>query len=170
VAVAVLVAALAMHHVVFAVHQHVFTRSRDESRYVDVARFIAATTDPSAVFISWQESGSIRYYADRLTLNFARIDRGWLDRTVDRLRAMGRRPYFVVEGFETEAFRQRFSGRNRLGSLDWNPIAVFEEPYVAIYDADREERGRPVVIPSSADRSVRGCLRPAVWPPRLRLH
>jgi hypothetical protein len=147
----------------------VFTRWRDEHRYFDVARFIAVTTEPSAVFISWQESGSIRYYADRLTLNFARIDRGWLDRTVDRLRAMGRRPYFVVEGFETEAFRQRFSGRNRLGSLDWTPLAVFQEPYVAIYDADRQGPQTPVVIPSSVDRSLRGCLRPAVWPPRLQL-
>jgi hypothetical protein len=167
---AVVVAALAIHHVMLAVDEHVFARWRDESRYMDVARFIAATTDPSAVFISWQESGSIRYYADRLTLNFARLDRGWLDRAVDRLHAMGRRPYIVVEGFEMEAFRQRFIASNRLGALDWTPLAVFEEPYVAIYDTERGGTGKPAAIPSSADRFARGCRRPAVWPPRLQLH
>ena len=169
-AVGLLVTALAVHHVMIAANEHVFDRWRDELRYVDVARFIAATTDPSAVFISWQESGSIRYYADRLTLNFARLDRAWLDRVVDRLRAMGRRPYIVVEGFEREAFRQRFAASNRLGSLDWTPLAVFQAPYVAIYDVDRDDgERRPVEIPSSIERSSRRCPAPAVWPPRLRL-
>jgi len=169
-AVGLIVATLAAHHVVLARNEHVFARRHDELRYVDVARWIAATTDPSAVFISWQESGSIRLYADRLTLNFARLDRGWLDRAVDRLRAMGRRPYIVVEGFEREAFRQRFSARNRLGALDWTPLAVLQTPYVAIYGVDRDTGPRrPLDIPSSIDGPTRRCQSPAVWPPRLRL-
>jgi hypothetical protein len=169
-AVGLIVATLAAHHVMLARNEHVFARPHDELRYVDVARWIAATTDPSAVFISWQESGSIRLYADRLTLNFARLDRGWLDRAVDRLRAMGRRPYIVVEGFEREAFRQRFSARNRLGALDWTPLAVLQTPYVAIYGVDRDTGPRrPLDIPSSIDRPARRCQSPAVWPPRLHL-
>jgi hypothetical protein len=170
VAVGLLLAALAVHHVMLARNEHVFARWHDELRYVDVARWIAVTTDPSAVFISWQESGSIRLYADRLTLNFARLDRRWLDRAVDRLRAMGRQPYIVVEGFEREAFRQRFSASNRLGALDWTPLAVLQTPYVAIYGVDRDTgQRRPVDIPSSIDRPGRRCQSPAVWPPRLHL-
>jgi hypothetical protein len=160
-----LLGVLAWHHLTFAVREHVFVRWQDENRYVDVGRYIAATTDPAAVFVSWQQSGSIRLYADRLTLNFARLDRDWLDRTVDRLRDMGRRPYFVIEGFEEQAFRERFSATNRLGSLDWTPIAVYRTPYVAIYDPDARQSGRsPVVIPGTAERS-RHCLQPAAWPP-----
>ncbi len=166
-ALALLPGVLAWHHLAFAAREHVFSRWQDENRYVDVGRFIAATTDPSAVFVSWQESGSIRVYADRLTLNFARLDRHWLDRTVDRLRAMGRRPYFVIEGFEEQAFRERFGATNRLGSLDWTPIAIYQTPYVAIYDPDVRGPGRaPVVIPATAERSGRACLHPAIWPPR----
>jgi hypothetical protein len=167
-ALPVVLGLLALHHVPFAIREHVFARWRDEARYVDVAKYIAATTEPSAVFVSWQESGSIRLYADRLTLNFARLDRRWLDRAVDRLQAMGRRPYFVVEGFEIDAFRQRFGADNRFGLLDWTPIAVFQEPYVAIYDPYLREPGRtPVVIPRGAERWPRRCRPPAVWPPRL---
>jgi hypothetical protein len=165
-ALALLLGALAWHHLTFAAREHVFARWQDENRYVDVGRYIAATTDPAAVFISWQQSGSIRLYADRLTLNFARLDRHWLDRTVDRLRAMGRRPYLVIEGFEEQAFRERFSATNRLGSLDWTPIAVYRTPYVAIYDPDVRESGRSAaVIPATAELS-RHCPQPVVWPPR----
>jgi hypothetical protein len=170
VAVGVIVAVLASHGMLVAVHRGVFDRWRDERRYVEVARFIAATTDPAAVFISWQESGSIRLYADRLTLNFAALDRGWLDRVVERLRALGRRPYFVIEGFEVETFRQRFSASNRLGALDWAPLAVFESPYVAIYDPIRKSAGAPpYVIAPSLTRPRQACPQPAVWPPKTHL-
>src|SRR4029450_6031955 len=106
----------------------------------------APPTDPAAVFISWQQSGSIRLYADRLTLNFARLDRHWLDRTGDPLRASGRRPYPRNEGFEEQAFREPFSATNRLGSLDWTPIPVYRTPYVAIYDPDVRESGRSAAV------------------------
>jgi hypothetical protein len=166
VALPAILALLLLHHGRVVARERLFERWQVERRYQDVGRFIAATTDPSAVFVSWQESGAIRVYADRLTLNFDRLDRRWLDRAIDRLRAMGRRPYFVVEGFEEEVFRRRFSGGNRFGALDWPPIAVYEWPYVAIYDPYARDAGRrPAVIPASAGTS-RYCGHPAAWPPR----
>jgi hypothetical protein len=168
-AVTVAVLLLACHGALVTANRGGFTLWRDESRYIDVARFIGATTDPRAVFISWQHSGSIRLYADRLTLHFARLDRRWLDRAVAHLQSTGRRPYIVLEGFEVERFRERFSAANQLGSLDWSPHAVFENPSVLIYDpADRNGSVAPIRIPSSDGRSGRKCVRPPVWPPRLR--
>jgi hypothetical protein len=161
-----IVGLLLLHHGRVMAKEHLFEQEKIARRYQDVGRFIAATTDPSAVFVSWQQSGAIRFYADRLTLNFAQLDRRWLDRAVDRLRAMGRRPYFVVEGAEEAMFRLRFSG-NRFGALDWPPIAVYERPYVAIYDPyARNDRRPPAVIPTSIE-TARHCGQPSVWPPRL---
>src|SRR5438093_9122438 len=83
----------ACHGAVFAATRGGLTLWRDESRYIDVARFIHASTDPRAVFLSWQHTASIRLYGDRLTLHFARLDRRWLDRAVAHLQSTGRRPY-----------------------------------------------------------------------------
>jgi hypothetical protein len=122
------------------------------------------------VFLSWQHSASIRFYGDRLTLHFARLDRRWLDRAVAHLQSSGRKPYIVLDGFEVERFRQRFSADNRLGALDWTPMAVFESPTVVIYDPAGQTAARtPMRIPSSEGQSARECARPPVWPPRLRL-
>jgi len=169
-AIAAAAVALASHGVITAANRGAFELWSAESRYIDVARFIGASTDPAAVFFSWQHTGSIRLYADRLTLHFGRLDRHWLDRAVDHLQAAGRHPYFVLDGHEIEPFRRRFAADNRLGALDWDPAAVFEEPYVAIYDpARRGTEGRLIVIPSSGGRSGRRCVRPPIWPPRLRI-
>src|SRR5436190_22756100 len=78
--VAVVVLLLASHGAILAATRGAFSLWSNEARYIDVARFISATTDPRAVFISWQHTGSIRLYADRLTLHFVRLDRRWLDR------------------------------------------------------------------------------------------
>ena len=164
-----IVVLLAWHGVAVTINRGCFTRWRVETRYVDVARFIDASTDPSAVLIGGQHTGSIRFYADRLTLNFAALDRRWLDRAVARLRATGHRPYFVLDASEIDKFRQRFSAENRLGALDWSPVAVYEDSYVAIYDPETQRVGvAPRVIASSVERSGHVCRRPQPWPPRLR--
>lgn len=173
VAVTATVLLLACHGAMVTANRGVLTLWRNESRYIDVARFIGAATDPRAVFISWQHSASIRLYADRLTLHFARLDRRWLDRAVAHLQATGRRPYIVLDGFEVERFRERFSAANQLGSLDWSPAAMLEDPPVFVYDpADRGERngqGTTIRIPTTFGRSARQCVRPPAWPPRLRV-
>jgi hypothetical protein len=168
-AVATIVLALAGHGVVAAANRSAFELWYGESRYVDVATYLGATTDPAAVFISWQHTGSIRFYADRLTLHFARLDPGWLDRAIARLQANGRRPYIVLDRGEVDRFRQRFAARNRAGALDWTPSAVTEDSSVVVYDpTSPTERTGPAVIRSSHGASGRTCVSPRVWPPRLR--
>lgn len=166
--VAAIVLALAIHGVVAAVNRGVFTLWHGESRYVDVATYLRATTEPNAVFISWQHTGSIRFYADRLTLHFARLDPGWLDRAIARLQANGRRPYIVLDRGEVEGFRQRFGARNRAGTLDWTPSAVTEDSSVFVYDPTSRTGGiSPTLIRSSHGKSARTCVSPLVWPPRV---
>ena len=164
-----IVLTLAIHGVVVAANRSAFTLWAGEGRYIDVARYLAAATEPNAVFITVQHSGSIRVYADRLTLHFQRLDRRWLDRAVARLQASGRHPYIVLDAGEVEAFRERFGADNRLGALDWPPKAAYEDSLVVVYDSDlRTAASAPLQIPSSRGKSARTCVRPAVWPPRLR--
>jgi len=167
-AVAVVAVLLAWHGVRTAIDRSAFDLGRSERRYLDVARFVAAHTDPRAVFLSVQHSGSLRLYADRLTLRYDALDPLWLDRVVAYLQSIGRRPYYVLDGGEVEAFRRRFGAANRAGTLDWPPLATLSGR-IAIYDpGDRRREASPLAIAST--RGGRGlCEAPQSWPPVLRM-
>jgi hypothetical protein len=170
-AIAAAVALLAWHGLHTAAVRSTFDLGRGERRYVDVARFVASHTDPDAVAISAQHSGSLRMYANRLTLRFDVLDPEWLDRTVDYLQSIGRRPYFVLDGAEVDAFRRRFGSTNRAGALDWPAVATFGS-VVSIYDPiDRTGGTSPSPLAIGRTRAPRDglCDPPQVWPPALRL-
>ena len=116
-----------------------------------------------------QHSGSLRIYAGRLTLKYDVLDPAWLDRTIEHLQSIGRRPYFVLDGGEVDAFRLRFAGSSALGALDWPPLATFESA-VAIYDPiDRRPGSRPVAFPRTSGPRDGLCDPPQSWPPLLRI-
>jgi Dolichyl-phosphate-mannose-protein mannosyltransferase len=163
IAIAILLAA---HGLYIAVERDAFSLVRGERRYLDVSRFVAAHTEPNAVMVSVQHSGSLRLYADRLTLRYTVLDPLWLDRAVAYLHSIGRHPYFVLDGGEVDAFRRRFAASNRSGRLDWQPIARLGE-IVSIYDPIARNTTAPLAIAQT--RGARGwwaCDAPRSWPPR----
>ena len=140
------VALLAWHGVRVAADRSAFDLGRGERRYIDVARFIASHTDPAAVILSVQHSGSLRIYADRLTLRYDSLDPLWLDRVVAHLQSIGRRPYYVLDGGEVGTFRRRFGQANGMGTLDWPPMATLGGT-IAVYDPiDRRSGASPLAI------------------------
>jgi hypothetical protein len=161
---------LVTHGLRTAIARSAFDLGRGERRYVDVARFVRERTEPTAVPIAVQHSGSLRLYAGRTTLRYDQLDPRWLDRAVAFLAEHGRHPYVVVDGDEAEAFRRRFAGANELGRLDWKPMAVLEASHIAIYDPlDRRSTAEPLAITSTARRAGWRCEMPYVWPPPLRI-
>jgi hypothetical protein len=168
VAIAAAVVFFAWHGLRTGIQRHAFELGISERRYVDMARFVAAHTEPDAVILSVQHSGSLRLYADRLTLRYDALDPLWLDRVVAHLQASGRRPYYVLDGGEVEAFRQRFGSANRLGRLDWPPVAILRGG-IALYDPI-EPRADTVPLAISSTRRARElCDPPQSWPPVLRI-
>jgi hypothetical protein len=158
----------AWHGIHVAIARSAFDLGPGERRYNDVARFIAGHTEPGAVILSLQHSGSLRIYADRLTLRFDLLDPLWLDRTVAYLQSIGRRPYFVLDGGEVELFRRRFGARNRSGALDWPPMAMLGES-IAVYDPiDRRPDTSPLAIARTRGTHMLGDA-PQSWPPVLRI-
>ena len=115
-----------------------------------------------------QHSGSLRLYADRLTLRYDALDPLWLDRVVAYLQAIGRRPYFVLDGAEVDGFRRRFGAGNRLGTLDWPPLATLGGT-IAVYDPiERRAEGSPLAIARTRGTQLL-CDPPQIWPPVLRM-
>ena len=113
----------------------VFHSRAVERRYPDLARFVVTALPANAAFFTVQHSGSLRFYARRLTIRFDSIDPDWLDRSIEHLRRLGYRPIILLEDWEVEAFKQRFSATNAAGRLEWCPLAVMSHPVtVFLYD------------------------------------
>jgi hypothetical protein len=66
-----------------AVERGTFDFWRGERKYVDVGRYLSDHTDARAVILSFQHSGSIRLYGDRLTMRWDQLDVAWLDRAIE---------------------------------------------------------------------------------------
>jgi hypothetical protein len=164
--VAAAIAGVGIHGLVEAKRRAAFDVARGEAKYVDVARVVDAVTDPDAVIISAVHSGSLRYYAGRLTLRWDTGDPAWLDRTAEWLAARGHHPYFVLEPQEIAELRTRFGQRSMLARLDWTPMVVFPVGGVQLFDAVRRERGgTPVEQPSKG--AIRECIEQKP-PPQLQ--
>jgi hypothetical protein len=156
-----IVGLLAWHGVRVAVERSAFDLARGDRRYVNVARFVAAHTDPNAVIFSRQHSGSLRLYAGRLTLRWDVLEAPWLDAAVAHLHSVGRRPYFVLEEDEVEEFKARFAGSSGLGALAWRPMAQLSSPSVFVYDPlDRLKTAEPLAISSIGESRDRRCYPP----------
>jgi hypothetical protein len=162
-AVVIAIVALGGRGVVEAARRDTFNAARGEAKYVEVARVVEALTDPGAVIVSAQHSGSVRYYAGRLTLRWDTGDPAWLDRTIAWLAARGHHPYFVLEPQEIEELRVRSGSGNASARLDWTPMVVFANGGVRMFDAVRRERtGTPALQPTKG--AVRDCPVQKPWP------
>ncbi|HET9466900.1 MAG TPA: hypothetical protein VFO48_00755, partial [Vicinamibacterales bacterium] len=116
-------------------HEGIFNVAAYEGRHIRAANEVTARTPADAIVLSVQHSGSVRYYANRITLRYDWLSDTALDAALRDVAAKGRRAYLVVDDWEEKEFRARFSLANRAGRLDWAPIArVPSSPEVRIFD------------------------------------
>lgn len=145
---------LATFYVVTARHGDTFQLRRFESRYAAAGAFASEHLPAGAVLFAMQESGSLRLYGGRTTIRFDHIDPRGLDAAIAFLDQSGRRPYFALESWEEDQFKDRFAPHSPLGRLDWPPMAEVGRPVkVRFYDPRDRARflaGEPVA--TSRDR------------------
>ena len=98
-------------------HEGIFDVAAYEGRHVRAAQEVASRTPADAIVLSVQHSGSVRYYANRITLRYDWLQDGALDAALRDLAAKGRRAYLVVDDWEEKEFRARFSPANRAAQL-----------------------------------------------------
>lgn len=121
----------------------VFRLQQREQHYIVVGHDLARTTPPNAIFISMQESGSLRLYARRWTLRWDWLSPEDLDEALAALHARGLHPYLLLEDWEEPEFRKRFAGTSVFGRLDWPPSREWTNPTVRLYDPEAREGGLP---------------------------
>ena len=112
----------------------IFRQALYQQRHVRAAAEVASRTPEKAVVLSVQHSGSVRYYANRITLRYDWLPPDQLDAAVRDLTAKGYQPYVVVDDWEQKEFQTRFWPASALGKLDWPPVArVPSSPEVRIF-------------------------------------
>lgn len=119
----------------FAQRQHVFGLVRtQEHRYIDMARYIDAKLPPNAAILSMQHSGSVRFYAGRLTVRYDWLQPPWLTRAPAVLETLGFHAYLLVDDWELPSVRQHL-GIPKDAPLPWSMVARMRKPAgVALYD------------------------------------
>lgn len=95
----------------------------EESRYAEAGRFAADLPD-RAVILCNQHSGSLRYYANRITMRFEWLDPDMYVAALDHFRRLGRPVYVVLDDWERDIFRMRYAGVADLSWLDAPPLVV----------------------------------------------
>jgi hypothetical protein len=125
--------------------RYVFDMQKGAVHSLAIARGIERVVPDNAMIICLQESGSLRFYADRLTLRWDWLPPEWLDRAIDELQAKGYRPYIFLAAEEQPEFLARFSGTTT-GRLTRKPVAEFP-PNGKLYDA-LVERAAPLAAPA----------------------
>jgi hypothetical protein len=161
-AVAIAVLVLGVRGVRVASDRFAFELWQGEHRYVTAAKLTETATDPNSVIFSIQHSGSVRYYAGRVSVRFDSIERGWLDRAVDWLAERGVHSYLLVEDWEIPTFRQMFAGQRTVGRVDMPPVFVYSGPAtILLYDLVKPPGARAAV--DTMVETYRGarCLPPA---------
>jgi len=94
------------------------TRRDDENAYIIVGKWVRLSTPDNSVILSMQHSGSLRYYAGRITLRYDTIDPATLDDKTQWLTDHGIRVFAVLADWEVDVFARRFAGQRRVAALE----------------------------------------------------
>jgi hypothetical protein len=113
-----------------------FTIASDLEQFSIVARDVRDLTPERSVLFSMFHSGSARYYSGRMTIRYDFLPEPALDEAVDMLAARGLRSYFLLESWEIELARQRFSLHSTAGRFEQAPVKQwdFSNRMVRLYE------------------------------------
>ena len=153
---AVAVVAIAMFTAGRPETREAFGLARLESRFPLTSAVVAARLPAKTVVVTGWDSGAVRFQPGREVVMWDALDPAWLDRALAWLAAQGRSPAIVLETWEQDAFRARFTGQ-AYGALDWPPR----------YDLDRRVH---IYLPEDRARYQAGATIPTerVFGPRAR--
>jgi hypothetical protein len=146
-----------------------------DSAYVGAALAVRSITEPNSVVFTLRHSGSVRYYAGRVTMRYNLLDRDWLDRAVEWLSARGVGVYALLDrasideyDSEVEYFVQHFAGQRTVERLDGSLVYTYGGPRPIYLYALSTPKWSVVPEPDASvnDPAHLSCVPPA---PRGRL-
>jgi len=137
-------------HGLFTARSHDTFKLADQLRRVSrVGDFINGNVPDVAVVLSGEQSGSMRYYTHRSILRWEAASPEALASAITTLEEKGRPVYVVLDAWENEPFRKKFSTVPAV-SLDWPPVLEAGTSHRTrlwrLADRERFLRGEPLNI------------------------
>lgn len=143
------------HAVWFTSRHNPFELHRPAHRFAQIASHVRHALPRNAAFITMQHSGSVRYYAARLTVRHDWLPAGQWPFVRAALEYAGYDVYVLVDEDEEVALRRRFTSRDEVAFLDRPPlIELWSSPRVRVYRLSDD--GEDVPQPPHYLRSERG--------------
>ena len=130
-----------------------------------IGQLVRAHTKDNSVLVVMERSGSLRYYAGRMTLRYDFLEPDWLDRAVAWMTERGVHVYAVLDERQAGECKRRFAGQRTAAAFD-RPVLVYEPAGTALFDLSTppEAGSRPIVI-TRAFADVAGCDPPVPLAP-----
>jgi hypothetical protein len=130
-----------------------------------IGQLVRGHTKDNSVLVVMERSGSLRYYAGRMTLRYDFLEPDWLDRAVAWMTERGVHVYAVLDERQAGECKRRFAGQRTAAAFD-RPVLVYEPAGTALFDLSTppETGSRPIVI-TRAFADVPGCDPPVPLPP-----
>jgi hypothetical protein len=149
---------------VHAAEQRGAFEQRQAARHeAPIGRLVRAHTDRNSVVLAFERSGSLRYYAGRITLRYDVLEPDWLDRAVTWLTAHGVHVYAVLDQRQAEECKRRFAGQQTAAAFD-HPVLIYEPVGTALFDLSAPPVTRPPIVITEALPDLPGCDPPVRVP------
>jgi hypothetical protein len=134
VAMTLVACTLPTYYLSFAVHGEAFAlKGGYRELYVDAADRIRMATPASAAVIGLLQSGSLRLYANRLTLRYDDIPEGSLGQAISLLNRSGHPTYVALHAEEKAGFAARFGADADAALLRSSSLVVDTRGTVTLY-------------------------------------
>lgn len=95
-----------------------------DRHYAAVGKLVSDIVPARAVVFCFMHSGSLRYYSGRLPIRWDVFFSDWLDESVRWLSSQGVQSYAVLEEWEVQDFRKRFSTQHTIAAMR-TPVAIY---------------------------------------------
>ena len=136
-----LVAVVAVVLVRESIRRYAFGLWEFERRFELAGEYVTSRLPQNALVIAAQETGSVRFYSNRVTMAWRELPADALDTALAFVRAHEYRPYLLIETAEQQEFVARFQSKSSLGGLAWPPIVDINH-MLRIYDPEDYVRYR----------------------------
>jgi hypothetical protein len=159
------VVALGVWTASIALERDVFDQRQAARHEAPIGHLVRAHTPENSVVLAFERSGSMRYYAGRVTMRYDLLDGQWLDRAVEWLGARSIRVYAVLDARQAAESKQRFATQRTAAAFD-HPILVYEPAGTALFDlSEPPDAATPPITITAAFKDEPGCDPPLVPSP-----
>jgi dolichyl-phosphate-mannose-protein mannosyltransferase len=142
----------------------VFEQRQAARHEAPIGRLVREHTTRNSVVLAVHRSGSVRYYAGRMTLRYDMLDGDWLDRAVAWLSERDVHVYALLDEREAAETKQRFAGQKRAEAFD-RPVLTYRPASTSLYDLSTPpDRSKPTRVIADPLEDLPGCDPPRPLP------